>query len=332
MAFDRIKPNIQILIWLSLLTYLVSYFYLGYYHHRIFLFNTILHESGEYTLLQTIFYASHFLGHIPIYTVLALLFIGIYLSLTPPKFYSRLPKYNWLLPILLIILLLGSLILSKTIFGAEDTAAFIMQQKQGVGIYAEGGAWNLHLPSTLLLLLGMPIYIYLVKRIFHRNIELNPYGILYFSLGIILLVFLTMLLNRNLGATLSFILSNPRYLAHSIRELATFPLTYFPIPLYFMLKAENESNGAAPQQKGIEYGIYILSTLFLCGVFYQANFSLQAGIGNIAQKPAFASSGHLTIPYLLASHYFEHVLDSIYFAILCLWLYALAKKRIINYN
>ena len=74
--------NLRILIIMPIVTYVISYLYLAYYHGKILVFNTIVHEGGTYTLLQDIFYASHFLGHIPVHTMIAFLFIGSYLCLS----------------------------------------------------------------------------------------------------------------------------------------------------------------------------------------------------------------------------------------------------------
>jgi hypothetical protein len=51
------------------------------------------------------------------------------------------------------------------------------------------------------------------------------------------------------------------------------------------------------------------------------------GIGQLAQTPPFAKAGTLSVPYLLASHYFEHLLDTIYFTLLTLLLWSFASRR-----
>ena len=50
-----------------------------------------------------------------------------------------------------------------------------------------------------------------------------------------------------------------------------------------------------------------------CEAKHQASVSLSHGVGNLAQERAFARGGPLGIPYLLASRYFEHFLDTIFF-------------------
>lgn len=319
----------QILIVVPVLVYLISYFYLAWYHHRFFLFNTIIHENGDYTFLQTMFYASHFLGHIPVHTVLAFIFIGVYISFTDFTV-EKYPKTGAAtLLILLVIFLILSFVISLTVFGREDTFTFISQQKQNIGVYARGGSWNLHLPSTLLLFFFIPVYILGIKKLFGKNIDVNGKGLPYMIIGSLFFLSFTAFLNGNVVGVFSSTWKDPRYLAHSVRELMTFPLTYFPLPAYFILR-RTKSKGIS-EARGIErwlrYGIILLTVAFLIGFFYQVYVPLSEGIGNLAQKPSFARDGRLGVPYLLASHFFEHFLDTIYFTLLCLLLYGLALQR-----
>lgn len=315
---------------------MISYLYLAYYHEKFFIFDTIVHESGKYTLLQTTLYASHFLGHVPVHTVLAFWFVGAHLSLTGPNLDTYLRKKIRTILILLVLLFLSSFLLSLSVFGHEDTLAFIAQQKQGVRVYAKGGSWNLHLPSTMLVFLLIPVYIYVVKAVFGKTIELSSNGLFLISSGFICFFFFTFLFNRNIVGAFFAVWGDPRYLAHSVRELLTFPVTYFPLPLYLILRGEKQKRGGGyrrgKQNTNLKYAIACLAILFLLGLFYQSYISLTEGIGNLAQKPDFAKCGKLGIPYLLASHYFEHFLDTIYFSLLCLLLYGFAMNKASELN
>lgn len=317
------------LITLPFLTYAASYMYLALYHGRAFLFNTVVHEGGTYTLLQTVCYASHFLGHLPVHVVLAFFFTGCYMCLSG-DLPVRWPKRKMqMLSGVLVIFLMAAAVLSVTVFGYEDTLSFIAQKKQGVGIYRDGGAWDLHLPSTVLLFAFIPVYIYVVRRICGRNVLPGTAGQRYLTVSCFLFIFFTLLSNRhNITDTFCSILTDPRYLAHGVRELLTFPLTYFPIPLYFFMRGEKErgpASGNATDRK-LAAGIICLLIIFTAGLFYEALIPLSKGIGSLAQRPAFAKGGKLGIPYLLASHYFEHFLDTIFFALLCLLLYGSASR------
>lgn len=320
---------LRFLISVPLLTYAVSYLYLAFYHGKSLLFNVVVHEGGTYSLLQSTFYASHFLGHIPVHVVLAFFFTGCYLCLSDdyPDRWSK--GKMQMLSAAFILFLIAATVLSVTFFGFEDALSFIAQEKQGVGIYREGGAWNLHLPSTILLFALIPVYIYFIKRICGRSVQSSMGGVFYLAVSCFFFIAFTLLSNRhNISGPLCLILTDARYLAHGVRELLTFPVTYFPIPLYFFLRGEKGSDfviGSSMNRK-VKLCVALLSLIFIAGLFYEASIPLSKGIGNLAQKPAFAKGGKLGIPYLLAAHYFEHFLDTIFFALLCLLLYGLASR------
>jgi hypothetical protein len=122
---------------------------------------------------------------------------------------------------------------------------------------------------------------------------------------------------------------DPRYLAHSVRELLTFPVTYFLVPLYFILRWEKAAGDfeETATNKTFRRLIIFLAVVFLVGVLYQSYVPLTKGIASLSQRPSFAKNGTLGIPYLLASHYFEHFLDTVYFTLVCLLLYSVRTNK-----
>lgn len=321
--------NPYLLLSIPGITYLLSYVYLSLYHRQLFLFNTVIHEGGAYTLLQTIFYSSHFLGHIPVHTVLAFIFAGLYLSLGSSGPKGKTGKKILVISILMAIFMAAAYYLSCEEFGYEDTLSFLAQEKQAVNIYEDGGSWNLHLPSTMIFFLLIPAYIFFIKRAFRREVSINGSGYFYAAAGFISFFIFTYIINKDISEAFYKVWSEPRYLAHSVREVATFPLTYFPIPLSILLLYEK--SGIRLKQADIpaalNYFMVTLAAVFFSAMIYQAYVPLTVGIGSLAQKPAFADGGRLSVPYLLASHYFEHFLDTVYFSLLCLLLYFAAGKR-----
>jgi glucan phosphoethanolaminetransferase (alkaline phosphatase superfamily) len=262
-------------------------------------------------------------------TVIGLWFMGAYLSLSETRREEPLRRPVLLPAGLIVILLLVSVLLSIALFGVRDTLAYVSQQKQGVRIWEEGGSWNLHVPSSILLFFFIPVYVILAKILFGSRMKPNVGGLVLTSIGIVLFVFFSLSFNTDFAARLLSMHMDPRYLAHSVREILTFPLTYFPIPLYFILK--NEAKGAKAGKNrlpGFLIAILVFFfAVFAAGLLYQSLTVLSEGVGDLAQKPDFAKGGRLSIPYLLASHYFEHVLDSIYFTLLCLLLHGVALKK-----
>lgn len=308
------------LLFVPVATYFFSYLYLAFYHQRLWLLNTVIHEGGIYTLLQTIFYASHFLGHVPSLTVIAILFAGSLLCLQPalpqPRIQTR------VLVSAIAILLALSAVISWRYFGAEDTIAYVTQHRQGVGNDVLGGSWNLHLPSTITLIVGLPLYIVLLFRMMDLPAAPSFSRKGYVGLAGILILLFTALSNRGSLAPLGWIWLDPRYLAHSVRELATFSLIFFPLPLYFALECANLASSCDKPIWNRSAKIIIASIAVVCVVMvaYQTAVPLQSGIGSLAQRPAFTKGPSLGLPYLLAAHFFEHVLDSIYFTLLTLLL------------
>jgi hypothetical protein len=321
--------DLRALLYLPLCVYVLSYAYLAWYHGKVFLFDTVVHEGGTYTLLQDIFYASHFLGHIPTHTTIALLFVGCYLCFAPSPQTSKMVKRIPVLLVVMALFLVASGILSAVWFGVEDTMAFVTQHKQTVRDDQQGGSWNLHIPSTMMQVLFIPIYLFIAMRLFAKQMTPSKKGVAYLLTGAGSFFLFTYLFNRNFADVLSLVWQSPRYLAHSVRELLTFPLTYYPVPLFLCLKesASSQRFDQSREERHLKNIIIGLSAAFILLFAYQAYIPLVRGVGNLAQNPSFAKGGQLTIPYLLTSHYFEHFLDTVYFSLLCLILYAFSEKR-----
>lgn len=316
----------RLLLLLPGAVYLASYANLALYHGRAWLWSTPVHESGRYTLLETTFYASHFLGHVPVLLTVVLLAAGSWRSMSPP---SPPPagRGRALTVAGLGLLVAGSLALAILHFGLDDTLAFILQRRQRPDDVVDGGSWNLHLPSTLLQFALIPVVVWLARQVFARPVAWSRRGLPLLAAAVAVAVGMTWLVNRDPLAAVSGVWSDPRYLAHSVRELVTFPLTYYPLALALLLAGEAPTRRERRAVSGTDLLIGALAALFAAGFLFQVAVSLRHDIGALAQQPAFAAGGRLGIPYLLASHFFEHVLDSLFFSLLTLLLAWLPGRK-----
>lgn len=323
----RLRP--KLLLFIPLLAYILSYAYLAHYHRELLILNTVVHEGGTYSLIEDMFYASHFLGHVPVHTLLAFLFIGSYLCLTPPSMESSIPQKMRFIILSLVLFLIVTFLFSLAYFGPEDTFAYVGQQKQSVVRYEQGGSWNLHIPSTMLQFFLIPVYVYCVKSFMGSRVCANASGLTYVFFAALIFTIYTVFLNGNLLHAVHLVWTDPRYLAHSVRELLTFPIIYYPIPLYFIIIGEKGPNDwkEIAENTSVEYVIASFFLIFIAGLAYQCWIPLTHGIAELAQKPSFAKQGKLGIPYLLAAHYFEHFLDTIYFTLFGLMIYAAAMIK-----
>lgn len=297
-------------------TYIASYVYLAIFHHKVWLWNTVVHESGKLTLLETTLYASHFLGHIPSLVVIALLFATWYKILSDDTDKGSL---KWMA----VAAAFSGIcfFISVALFGMQDTLDYLTLSKQSEVRNEPGGSYLLHLPSTLSLVILIPLYIGVAQSFFGQALQWQPkyFKELFSTIAAALLI---ALLIAPSGVIMS--LMDPRYLAHSVRELATFPLTYFPIPIAFWLSGSAEN---AADRGALRY-LTVMALLAIPLVSYQAIVPLVSGIDSLAQQPVF-SDHPLPISYLLASHYFEHVLDTIFFTLIC---FALISPRGVKFR
>lgn len=291
-------------------TYLLSYIYLAFYHGKVWLWNTVVHESGSLTLFQTAFYASHFLGHVPALTFIAVLFCGWFKVLSNAAVGSRF-SWRWLVYSALFVLV--CMLYSFWQFGTEDTLSYLLLQRQSVERLELGGSFLLHLPSTLTLALLIPFFLVSSHWFFQHGVNWNSRHLRSIAIASGAVLFLAWIVSDSLAAVIHA-LSDPRYLAHSVRELATFPLTFFPIPLAFWLL--NEKPVVKATGRNVILPLSLLALFAVPLLAAQVRIPLTVGIGELAQKPAFAD-GELSVSYLLSSHYFEHVLDTLYFTAIC---------------
>lgn len=323
-----IAPDPRLLLLVPAAVYLVSYAVLALYHGRVWLWSTVVHESGRYTLLETTFYASHFLGHVPVLLTLALLAAGSWRSMSPPSPSPR--RRSRLLVIAgLGLLVAGSLALAIGHFGLEDTLSFVLQQRQRPDLEVAGGSWKLHLPSTLLQLALIPVVVFLARQAFARPVTWSRRGLPLLAAAVAVAVAVTWLATGDPVVAVAEAWQDPRYLAHSVRELVTFPLTYYPLALAALLAGEPPA--VRRERRAVSWpdlAIGGLAALFAVAFLHQVVVSLGHDIGALAQQPSFAEGGRLGIPYLLASHFFEHFLDSLFFLLVTLLLvWAPPKQR-----
>ncbi len=316
----------RILLLAPLITYVLSYVYLAAYHGRLFLWTTVVHESGRYTLLENTLYASHFLGHVPVLITIALLFTGCWLTMTPvPEPFIK-GRFSAAVAGLVMLLLLLSVVFSVGYFGLDDTLDFIRQNKQRPDLLVEGGSWNLHLPSTMLQFLLIPVIVWIARTFFGRPVVWSRRGLVWLVAAVGFAAAITWLVNTNPLVAVAEVWRDPRYLAHSVRELATFPLTYYPLPMALLLAWEQPAGVRRGPATGADLALAVAAVLLVIGFGYQVVVSLANDVGSLAQHPGFARDGELSIAYLLGSHYFEHVLDSLFFALLTILLVAIASR------
>lgn len=305
---------------IPLATYFFSYLYLAVFHQKVWLWSTVIHESGTLTLLETTLYASHFLGHIPSLTIIAALFAVWFRIFSPTDEKIR---FSWFWGGFAIVFILLCLVGSIAHFGVSETLAYLLLKQQSVTRSEPGGSFLLHLPSTLSLIVLLPWFFLGTFWLTGRSLNWNSRYANHIVAAPVVILALAFAVTGSLS-DIAKSLSDPRYLAHSVRELATFPLTFFPIPLALWLSGTSDRRQTIhPAARGMLILTLLLALPFLT---YPVWIPLTVGVSDLAQQPEF-STEPLPISYLLASHYFEHILDTVYFTLLC---FTLIRPRGVN--
>ncbi len=309
--------------------FVIAYIYLAWWHNQVFLWNTLVHENGRLTLAGTIFYFDHFLGAAPMIIVFALCATGG-LALAgaplPPADPSRAANVAAVLLGAAGSLVLIAFAASVLTAGWERTLDYALQKIERDGVLSKGGNWNQFQLSNIPIALGaigVGSSLVILAGGFQskRNASLSRRGKMCIALAAALATGLTAVTFPGWQAFL-----NPRWMAHSIREMATHPLTSVPIALASMLLVEHRISKADAWQIKPRLLSLILIGAGILMLFSQLSYLSGVDVMAMAQKPAFAAGG-ISIPYLLASHVFEHFLDFVFIAPLTGGIYALIRRQ-----
>jgi hypothetical protein len=221
-----------------------------------------------------------------------------------------------------LLLLLASVASVSTV-GWRRTSEYALQRIERDGVMSKGGNWNQFQLSNIPIALGS---IGVGSTLLSENFSEAKANMLLIVAGTICIGVATVL---SLGITAltwpawrSFL--NPRWLAHSMREIATYPLTGIPIALSAIFLVEAYLSGGDTWK--FEPGLASLLLIGTSIVIVAGELILlrSTDILAIAQKPSFAPHG-LSIPYLLCAHVFEHFLDFVFIGPLTALIYVLVR-------
>ena len=312
------------LLSLPLLYLLVAYGYLMWWHGRPWLLRTIIHENGRLTLLGSVFYFDHFVACVPMVTLFALCTVGgVAVTARIPVDID--PVRTWLMAVLLLgaaaVLIVVAFVAAVLTVGWQRTLDYALQRIERDGVLSKGGNWN------QLQLSNVPIALGTIGSASALRLGASPGapgggrlfvgGIACIAAATAILVGLTMLTRCNWR-----VFRNPRWLAHSMREVATFPLTGIPLALASIVLTAHALSG--PSTWIVQPGWLSLLLIGIAASIVAVEFAAvrNADVLALAQKPSFAAEG-LSVFYLLAAHVFEHLLDFLLLAFLAAGLYAL---------
>ena len=317
-----------VLVCLPAAYFVLAYGYLAWWRGSPFLWNTVIHENGRLTLVGSLFYFDHFLGCAPMVVVFALCTAGGFADAGHLPVITDLRRAALLARILLglsAVMVIAALAASVACVGLDRTMDYALQRIERDDVMSPGGNWNqLQLSNVPIALGAIGFSGSFAAFGYGRNgvgkVNRTRGGVICIGIAIALMGALTGFTFPGLRAFL-----NPRWIAHSVREMATYPLTGVPIALAGVLLAEQRLSGVRAwtiKPRALSLSLIGAGVLILLG---QLVYLMNADVLAMAQRPAFAGGKSLSVAYLLFSHVFEHFLDFVLIGPLTGGVYALVR-------
>ena len=329
-----LRARVLLACWsIPLLLLAGSYAWLTMDHGTLRLWNVVVHESGRYTLGETVLYFSHFLREVPTVVAYTLFLLGSSGAVQPGRFGSTgagrsTPALlgrgvGWSALALATVLVIGALLGTAHLQGWQSAFLDLAQYRTRDDLVGYGTHWRYHWLSTLWFGAVAGLAPVLLNRLLGAP-ALRLHG-----------AFLTAAWGYFLLLTLVFGLSGAvfqdiQYVGHQAREVMTHGPTTLLLGLGILLAAGGTANARA-EKGGAEMagsrhafdpprwmtagfaGLVLLIPIYLGGLGLTGDVMEH---GQTAEGPAA----------MVAAHYFEHSLD--YMLALLLLVSGLALVRL----
>ncbi len=330
--------SIPIMICFAIPSFLLisAYLYMTVFYHKLWLFNTVVHENGKYTLLEVIFYFKHFNWEMPIKILYAVFIVGTFYYYGNPletkrKVLARSNSSKWILISLVSVLTIMSVTTISNVIqdGFKETVLGFFQYKTTDARPPEFGShWRNHFLSNIVLFSVTAVVIMLYRLIFCNGMweRRKFYYLLPFSIA--LFVCLTFIYGFTMDPFI-----NPSYLGHQLREIfgTDLPITMLlatGLLIYMEGKFDSrkEINEIMKKEKGII--IRHLSVLIIPAVLPTVYLILKVLSLDVSGEIAnIGRTANWSVLDLFAWHFFEHSLDYILVCSLVCFLYLLTLKK-----
>ena len=301
----------------------LSYFYLAFQYSSLNLWGRVVHENGKYTLFETIFYADHFVREVLICvlsgSVIAFSFL-LAAPAVPAPAVPRLRRAAGLSSLGAAVFLGAAVLAAVRKIGPVSVAQDFLQFRMREGEMSFGSHWKGHFLHLLFIFIFSMSLSFLYRGAVRCDTAGAGRRTLLFILGWAGLFLFFEFFFRGAGEALS----EPRYLAHQFREIATHAVITVPLCFAALSQIENRFLGGKTVDKLIEKPL--IRKAFLCFLIASLIpiFILLRLKGidvlSLAQKKS-------TFIDLFASHAFEHTLDYFFTPLVAVTGYVFISSR-----
>ena len=316
-----------------------AYIHMVFRYEKIWLFNTIVHENGKYTLLEVIFYFRHFLWELPIKAWYALLLTGLFFYYGQPSpeekqiDESNIPRHLIVVCGLSVIGIAGlAFIATADKVGYYEALVGLSQYRTSeLNPPAFGSHWRNHFLSNIVLVSTSAAFILLFRKNTNGNWVKRKFAKVFLFAAAFFLI-LTLFFGINMDP-----FSKPNYLGHQLREIFGSDLSItmlLSLSLLIHLEGKYDLNyhtqnkfNQGNQKKDFYHLIFWSIIAFAVSLFLiikVLTLDISVEIAKIGQTRSWSKLD------LFAWHFFEHSLDYIFTLTLVAFIYLLLLRNEID--
>lgn len=295
----------------------ISYIYLSLEYKSLFIFSSKVHESGKYTLVQSMMYFDHFTREIPVSVMNALsVSVSFYLFAPVHGVSLSFPKKVFYITLIFLVSFLF-FVVSGAVYknGFQSFFLDLLQFRTRDEEIAYGSHWHSHFLDMMFIFaasLSISFFYRIIAQSYSNSINLLGFRLLGIWSGVFILLTLIFI-----PSIKSF--SDTRYLAHQFREIITHSTVTIPLSFAILIYLEKKlSAGFETKTTNVKYK-YVGFIMSGCALLIPFFIVLSLAGRNILAE-AQKKTGYWN---LLASHYFEHSLDYIFVPTLTMFLYVM---------
>jgi len=316
----------RIYLCVPLLILVSSYAWLAIAHRRVALLDVVVHESGRYTLLDTVFYFGHFLREVPIDVGTALFLLAGFTAYS--GFSVRAPAHDGRPRLLALACLAGALALMGIGFaaaawrdGAASAVHDLLQFRTRDDLSQYGSHWRFHLLSSLWIGIAAPLMVLPLglgsgrRAVSHARVERIVIGAAWGYFCLLTIVF---------GLSKQ-VLWDPRYIGHQAREI----LTHGPVTCLLAIWTLDAVSRwlSVPPREHVPRSLHRASAAewlrMLLFLLIPGYLAMAAPWGDLMG----AGRSETGLAAMVAAHFFEHTLDYLFVVLLVLGGYGWLLSR-----
>jgi hypothetical protein len=306
------------------------------FYEKLWLFNTVVHENGKYTLLEVILYFRHFLWEVPIKGVYSLFIVGTFfyygkplVRIDKPQAPNVTARQVLLSGVLAFGVVLLSVFMSASDIGLKDTVMGLFQYRTHELRPLEFGShWRNHFLSNIVFFSTSAFCVLVYRMVNNGGQWVRRKFSNLLPVSAVIFVVLTLFFGMTMDP-----FENPSYLGHQLREvfgsdLSITMLLCMAVLIFLEGKYDpGEIDSGRGGQRNYKRNVLFLvcwavPIIFITGFLVVKVLSLDIG-ANIE------SLGHTkgwSVLDLFAWHFFEHSLDYIFVVFNVYFIYLLALR------